>query len=108
MKLVVLENALHTIMSKTCIKFVRVREYEKLPANSWINITGHQKGCFSDLGRKAYKPTNLNLNVDVCLHITGHAIHEMLHALGVHHEHMRPDRDKYITVIWENIEKGNQ
>ncbi|EFN74590.1 High choriolytic enzyme 1 [Camponotus floridanus] len=107
-KLAMLESALQTIMSKTCIKFVRIQEYEKLPANNWINITGHQKGCFSNLGRNAYRPTNLNLNVDGCFYLIGHPIHEILHALGVNHEHMRPDRDKYVTIIWENIEKGQE
>jgi len=104
----VLKDALRTIMSKTCIKFVRIKEYTKLPANiSWVNITGHQKGCFSDLGRNIYGPTTLNLNVNTCFHTIGHAIHEMLHTLGVYHEHMRSDRDEYVTIMWENIRKGN-
>lgn len=95
-------------MSKTCIKFVRIQEYETLPTNNFINITGHQKGCFFSLGRDAYRPTNLNLNVSGCFYFMGHPIHEALHALGVNHEHMRPDRDRYVTILWENIEKGNQ
>lgn len=103
-----LEDALHTIMSKTCIKFVRIQEYQKLPANTWVNITGHQKGCFSNLGRNAYGPTTLNLDVNACFRTIGHAMHEMLHTLGVYHEHMRPDRDEYITIIWENVKQGNQ
>ncbi|XP_028045516.1 high choriolytic enzyme 1 [Monomorium pharaonis] len=107
-KFIVLEDALRTIMSKTCIKFVRVHEYAKLPANNWVNITGHRRGCFSDLGRNTNRPNILNLNVNACFYTTGHAMHEMLHTLGVYHEHMRPDRDEYITIIWENIRKGNE
>ena len=30
-------------------------------------------------------------------------VHEMLHILGFGHEHQRPDRDDFITVLWSNI-----
>lgn len=106
-KFAILKDALRTIMSKTCIKFVRIQKYAKHPANSWLNITSHESGCYSYLGRNLHGPTHLNLNIDRCFR-KGHAMHELLHALGVHHEHMRPDRDDYITIIWENIQKSNQ
>lgn len=32
-----------------------------------------------------------------------HIYHETLHVLGLRHEHQRPDRDNYITVLYENI-----
>ena len=32
--------------------------------------------------------------------------HELLHMLGFVHEHMRPDRDDFITIHKENIVAG--
>lgn len=33
-------------------------------------------------------------------------IHELLHTIGLWHEHMRADRDDYIRVLYKNIEPG--
>jgi len=36
-------------------------------------------------------------------HDIGLMVHELCHGLGLEHTHKRPDRDKYIKVIWRNI-----
>ncbi|XP_040014070.1 astacin-like metalloendopeptidase [Xiphias gladius] len=38
--------------------------------------------------------------------IVGNIAHEILHALGFHHEHTRADRERYITILTHNIMAG--
>jgi hypothetical protein len=33
-------------------------------------------------------------------------VHELMHLLGIHHEHQRPDRNQYIEVVTANIAPG--
>lgn len=36
----------------------------------------------------------------------GNLCHELMHALGMYHEHTRFDRDQYISVLWQSIKPG--
>jgi hypothetical protein len=57
---------------------------------SWISTIGENNvSCFFNYG---YSANPLK-----------HIIHELGHCLGLIHEHQRPDRDTYVTILWGNI-----
>ena len=62
--------------------------------------------CYSFIGRlpRRYQPQGVSLGSG-CVY-GGIVIHELGHAIGFYHEHTRPDRDRYIDVIYDNIERG--
>ncbi|KAI1294719.1 Zinc metalloproteinase nas-8 [Halotydeus destructor] len=84
------------IEKNTCIVFKkRTRE------RNYVKII-YEDGCWSYVGRQK-KVQELSLGKG-CQR-TGTVVHELMHALGVYHEHERFDRDSYIKIKWENIEK---
>jgi hypothetical protein len=85
-----------SIESETCIRF-RPRKYAK----DFINIMSGQY-CRSHLGRIG-GAQDISLNKSKCVK-KGIVIHELLHALGSIHMHNRPNRDKYVKILWKNID----
>jgi hypothetical protein len=59
---------------------------------------------YSQVGMLGWGSQAVNLG-DGCLDILTIA-HELMHAIGFHHEHQRPDRDQYIRIKWEEIPSG--
>lgn len=47
----------------------------------------------------------MNLSPD-CFEKVGTVIHEFLHCLGFIHQHSAPERDDYVTILWDNVDKG--
>ncbi|XP_037553648.1 high choriolytic enzyme 1-like [Nematolebias whitei] len=85
----------------TCIRFVPKTSKDR----DYIYFES-QEGCWSFVGRQGQKQY-LSLQRRGCLYY-GTVQHEVLHALGFHHEQCRSDRDKYIRVYTKNIIKGEK
>ncbi|XP_048584089.1 MAM and LDL-receptor class A domain-containing protein 1 isoform X2 [Nematostella vectensis] len=89
-----IEAAMGIWQSLTCIRFVK-----RTTESAYLEIF-KGNGCSSFVGT-IHSKQRLNLGAG-CL--TPRVIlHELGHALGFHHEHNRPDRDDYVTIMWENI-----
>ena len=61
--------------------------------------------CYSKVGRQGGEQI-VSLG-DGCSH-TSTAMHELMHAVGFFHENTRYDRDRFVKVLWWNIQYGKQ
>ncbi|KAI6238629.1 Metalloendopeptidase [Aphelenchoides fujianensis] len=97
-----IRKALSDLAAQTCFKFV---EYENSGgANDYVNIE-KRGGCFSAVGRVGgSQPMSLD---EGCIYDFT-VQHEFMHALGIGHEHQRPDRDSYLRVFMNNVESGKE
>ncbi|XP_062380133.1 hatching enzyme 1.2-like [Sardina pilchardus] len=90
-----IQNAMATFSCKTCVKFV-----PRSSQRDYLSIE-NKSGCYSYLGRTGGGQV-VSLNRYGCVY---HGIiqHELLHALGFHHEQTRSDRDQHVRINFENI-----
>jgi hypothetical protein len=89
--------------SQTCILFIERNEFH----SNWINILKQECGCCSMVGRSGILGSqNVSLN-DECNKV-GIAAHEFGHVIGFWHEHTRPDRDLFISLVENNIKRGQE
>ena len=92
-----IKQALRYIERKTCIKFKKKTNNDK----NYIKYS-NLGGCWSRVGMKGGMQL---LSVGIGCEKLGVVLHETGHALGFWHEQSRPDRDKYVKIIWKNISK---
>ena len=94
-----IENALAYFREHTPIRFV---PYEG--QKDAVVFEVGTKHCLSSLGRiGGLQSVKLSAECQ-----TQEILHEIMHTLGFIHEHSRPDRDQYVQVQWNNIEKEYQ
>ncbi|MGL5015152.1 MAG: M12 family metallopeptidase [Bacteroidales bacterium] len=86
--------------SRTSLKFLPRTSGTK----SYIQFI-HDDGNYSSLGMIGGKQY-ISLHKE--LSNVGTAIHEIGHAIGLFHEHTREDRDQYVRIIYDNIEKNKE
>ncbi|XP_014879736.1 high choriolytic enzyme 1-like isoform X1 [Poecilia latipinna] len=83
----------------TCIRFVPYSSNDR----DFIYFKS-EEGCWSFVGRQRGGQF-ISLDKDGCLE-HGTVQHEVLHALGFHHEQVRSDRDRYVWIYPQNINPG--
>jgi len=80
--------------TKTCIRFKR-----RTNEAAYVYFR-YGSGCSSYVGRIG-RPQPITLARGCWKR--GIVAHEIGHALGFYHEQSRPDRDRYVTIVWANI-----
>ncbi|XP_041364647.1 MAM and LDL-receptor class A domain-containing protein 1-like isoform X2 [Gigantopelta aegis] len=92
-------GAMNEFEANTCIRF-RPRRREP----DYINIKP-EGSCSSAVGRQGGEQT---VSIGAGCNRKGTIMHELMHALGFWHEHSRPDRGRYITIMWDNIPEEHE
>ncbi|XP_028258205.1 high choriolytic enzyme 1-like [Parambassis ranga] len=93
-------RALLTFHQSTCIRFV----WRTTHRDYLYFFSGD--GCWSLLGRQT-GGQYVSLKKAGCL-FQSTVQHEVLHALGFHHEQVRSDRDQYVQILYQNILSGQE
>ncbi|CAL8091368.1 unnamed protein product [Orchesella dallaii] len=100
-----INNALYKLNQVLpCIKF-GIWPNSAKPSGDYVRIK-KGNGCSSAIGRQGGVQL-MSLSSPGCMSLRT-ILHEMIHALGFLHEQSRPDRDKYVSVMWENIQPGKE
>jgi len=96
----VIARAIVRLQEATCMKMV-----PRTSESNYIYIYP-KGGCSSFVGRQGNGYQIVSLT-NGCFSV-GTVLHEFMHAAGFHHEQSRADRDSYVQVYWQNIQKGTE
>lgn len=94
----IIEEAMEMISNATGLSFIYGTSY-----NGYIEFI-NGSGAYSTAIGKTGSKQQIAFSADYSV---GSAVHEICHALGMIHEHCRPDRDSYVIVNSSNIQLFN-
>lgn len=95
-----LEHALKVWSDGTCLQFRRQFDWPVINKNRIVFTK--TDACTSEVGKMYTRDPQFITTGPKCFNL-GNMIHEIGHALGYYHEQNRPDRDKYITILYKNV-----
>lgn len=84
----------------TCIRFV-----PRTNQQHYFHFYNSGGGCFSSVG---YHRRVNRISLSEGCWGSDTVQHEMGHSLGLYHEQSRPDRDRYVTIHYSNIARGQE
>lgn len=99
--------ALSVISRNSCLKFKRISQSVFIAGGGTtpaLHVTDSGTGCFASLGFRSPGENIVNI-ASGCVNV-GTVIHLVLHALGMFHEHQRPDRDNFVQIVTTNVDSN--
>ncbi len=98
------QDAVIHYRNRTSLRWIQV---DSTFGGNYVLVKGNDTsslGCWSSIGDMEASGQELQVGRSDC--DTGSMIHEMGHAAGLIHEHQRPDRDTYVTVVEHDANWG--
>jgi hypothetical protein len=102
-----IRRGMNIMQEKLCLEFWVYSNANDLQGWDYAFIHGDNGGCSSWIGRLGQGKQDVTLQGS-CVTDIPTIIHELLHLVGLHHEHQRSDRDQYVDILLDNVEPAYQ